>query len=246
MHESGLSSRWLALSAQAPSGVSSPALRATRLHLLLLTRLHLLLLTGLHLLLLTGHLHLLPATRCPPQAFDEMQFTKSAKVKSARDSSRKAREQLAASRHEAASSLREQKAGLAEARQQQLHDYSVGLKETVRAQASLLSFSPRTHLACPPLAASPCPLAVYLSHSARMQTSRASQVNSSVSERFVTPENSRRMLQHPHYSEVSAVAADVTSAVSREIAASPKRSRRPQSATGAAPAIGGPATPARK
>ena len=125
------------------------------------------------------------------KAFDEMQLQKSARVKAARDASRKSREQLAASRHEAATGLREMKAGLAEARQQQLHDFSVGLKETV---------------------------------------------NSSVSERFVTPDNSRRMLQHPHYSEVSAVVADVTSAVSREIAASPKRSRRPQP-TGA-PAIG--------
>ena len=54
--------------------------------------------------------------------------------------------------------------------------------------------------------------------------------NSSIATRFVAPEESRRMLQHPHYSEVSAVVADVTSAVSREIAASPKRNRRPASA----------------
>lgn len=54
--------------------------------------------------------------------------------------------------------------------------------------------------------------------------------NSSISQRFVAPDESRRMLQHPHYSEVSAVVADVTSAVSREIASSPKRNRRPASA----------------
>lgn len=52
-------------------------------------------------------------------------------------------------------------------------------------------------------------------------------VNASISTRFVHPESSRRMLQHPHYTEVAAVVADVTSSVSREIASSPRRSRRP-------------------
>lgn len=60
-------------------------------------------------------------------------------------------------------------------------------------------------------------------------------VNNCISERFVAPDNSRRMLQHPHYSEVSAVVADVTSPVSREIASSPKRNRRPQSALASLP-----------
>merc|ERR1712196_508540 len=46
--------------------------------------------------------------------------------------------------------------------------------------------------------------------------------NSSIAMRFVAPDESRRMLQHPHYSEVSAVVADVASA--------PKRNRRPPSA----------------
>jgi hypothetical protein len=34
------------------------------------------------------------------------------------------------------------------------------------------------------------------------------------------------MLQHPHYAEITAVAADVTSAISREIVANSKRLRR--------------------
>lgn len=62
-------------------------------------------------------------------------------------------------------------------------------------------------------------------------------VNAAITERFVPTDSSRRMLQHPHYSEVSAVVADVTSPVSREIAASPKRTRRPPSASGANPAL---------
>jgi len=51
-------------------------------------------------------------------------------------------------------------------------------------------------------------------------------VNEKVAERFVPVEHSRRMLQHPHYTEMTAVAADVTSAISREIASSPRRMRR--------------------
>jgi len=54
-------------------------------------------------------------------------------------------------------------------------------------------------------------------------------VNSLMSERFVQPESASKMLQHPHYAEVSAVTADVTSTISREIASSPRRSRRPAS-----------------
>lgn len=57
-------------------------------------------------------------------------------------------------------------------------------------------------------------------------------VNATISQRFVAADSSRRMLQHPHYSEVSAVVADVTSAISREIASSPARHRRPPSALG--------------
>lgn len=69
-------------------------------------------------------------------------------------------------------------------------------------------------------------------------------VNNTISERFVHPEASRRMITHPHYSEVSAVVTDVTSSVSREIASSPRRSRRPNSAPGpATPAIKGAAAP---
>jgi hypothetical protein len=60
-----------------------------------------------------------------------------------------------------------------------------------------------------------------------MQESQAAlvkqAVNSSASDKFVTPSNSRRMLQHPHYQEVTAVITDVTSHISREIAASPHR-----------------------
>jgi len=51
-------------------------------------------------------------------------------------------------------------------------------------------------------------------------------VNGKVAERFAPVEVSRRMLQHPHFAEVSAVSADVTSQISREIASSPRRMRR--------------------
>jgi hypothetical protein len=51
-------------------------------------------------------------------------------------------------------------------------------------------------------------------------------INTEVSSRFAPSEGARRMLQHPHYAEVSAVSADVTSAVSREIATSPRRTLR--------------------
>ena len=119
------------------------------------------------------------------KAFDEVQHQRSMRVKGMREAGRKAREALAAAKAEAANSMREQKQGFADQRQQQMHDYSIGLKEAA---------------------------------------------NSSIAQRFVTPDESRRMLQHPHYSEVSAVVADVTSAVSREIASSPKRNRRPPSA----------------
>ena len=52
-----------------------------------------------------------------------------------------------------------------------------------------------------------------------------SVVNASVDHKFATPSNSRRMLQHPHYQEVTAVLTDVTSSISKEIAASPRRNR---------------------
>lgn len=72
-------------------------------------------------------------------------------------------------------------------------------------------------------------------------------INGALTERFVPADSARRMLQHPHYSEVSAVVADVTSGISREIASSPKR-RRPISAGAANPAIAmaGQSPPARK
>jgi len=119
------------------------------------------------------------------KAFDEEQHQRSVRVKGMREAGRKAREALAAAKAEVAMSMREQKQGLAEQRQQQMHDHSVTLKELA---------------------------------------------NASIATRFVATDESRRMLQHPHYSEVSAVVADVTSAVSREIASSPKRNRRPASA----------------
>lgn len=80
----------------------------------------------------------------------------------------KARTALQKERAEAAAAMREQRHSLAEARQLQLTEHSLQVKETV---------------------------------------------NACVSERFVHPEASRRMLQHPHYSEVTAVVADVTSSV---------------------------------
>lgn len=58
-------------------------------------------------------------------------------------------------------------------------------------------------------------------------------VNDRVSDSFVAVDLSRRMLQHPHYAEVASVAADPTSAISREIAAAPRR-RRPPALTGTA------------
>jgi hypothetical protein len=55
-------------------------------------------------------------------------------------------------------------------------------------------------------------------------------VNSTIGNKFVQTEMARRMLQHPHYAEVSAVVTDVTSQISKEIAASPRR-RPPSGAT---------------
>ena len=46
-----------------------------------------------------------------------------------------------------------------------------------------------------------------------------SLVNTSTVSRFAQSADSRRMLQHPHFQEVSAVVTDVTSAISKEIAA---------------------------
>lgn len=48
-------------------------------------------------------------------------------------------------------------------------------------------------------------------------------VNQTATEKFATALNSRRMLQHPHYQEVTAVITDVTSSISKEIASSPRR-----------------------
>ena len=56
-------------------------------------------------------------------------------------------------------------------------------------------------------------------------------VNMHVADKFAPQTASRRMLQHPHYQEVTAVLTDVTSHVSKEIAASPRR-RLPQPGTG--------------
>jgi len=78
-------------------------------------------------------------------------------------------------------------------------------------------------------------------------------VNATISERFVQSDRARHMLQHPHYSEVTAVVTDVTSQVSKEIAASPRR-KPPSSAAAALGAAGGKSaalrmnsgTPARK
>merc|ERR1740138_1119967 len=60
-------------------------------------------------------------------------------------------------------------------------------------------------------------------------------VNATAAEKFATPLNSKRMLQHPHYQEVTAVVTDVTSQISKEIAASPRR--RPPSAGKAVAAV---------
>jgi len=73
----------------------------------------------------------------------------------------------------------------------------------------------------------------------KMQESHAALVkqvvNQTAVEKYATPINSRRMLQHPHYQEVTAVITDVTSQISKEIASSPRRR----------PAYGGkPGTPA--
>ena len=65
------------------------------------------------------------------------------------------------------------------------------------------------------------------------------RINDSVSERFAPVECSKRMLQHPHHAEMTAVVTDVTSPVSREIASSPRRVRRNPAAspTGGAGAL---------
>ena len=57
-------------------------------------------------------------------------------------------------------------------------------------------------------------------------------VYASVNQKFVPSLSSRRMLQHPHYAEVTAVVTDITSTISKEIASSPRR--RPPSAGSAA------------
>jgi len=65
-------------------------------------------------------------------------------------------------------------------------------------------------------------------------------VNTSVADKFASAQNSRRMLQHPHYQEVTAVLTDATSQISKEIAASPRR--RPPSGGKATPALRGPSS----
>ena len=127
--------------------------------------------------------------------------SRAAKAASSRDKARTARGALQAKRAEAAAALREQRLGFAEARQQQLTDHSLQVKEAV---------------------------------------------NGASSERFVQPEASRRMLQHPHYSEVAAVVADVTSSVSREIAASPRRRRPGAQAALTMQSPGSPQAPTRR
>ena len=59
------------------------------------------------------------------------------------------------------------------------------------------------------------------------QLAEREAVNNNIAATFVPAESTRRMIQHPHYQELTAVIVDPTSAVSREIAASPKRTRRP-------------------
>lgn len=61
-------------------------------------------------------------------------------------------------------------------------------------------------------------------------------VYANVTERFIPGSMSRRMFEHPHFAEVTAVVTDVTSQVSKEIANSPRR--RPQLASGNALAAG--------
>ena len=60
-------------------------------------------------------------------------------------------------------------------------------------------------------------------------------VYAAVNQKFVQPQSSRRMLQHPHYAEVTAVVTDITSTISKEIAQSPRW--RPPSTAGAAAAL---------
>ena len=64
-------------------------------------------------------------------------------------------------------------------------------------------------------------------------------VNNSVNGKFVDHTFARRMLQHPHYGEVSSVITDITSQISKEIAANPRR--RPQSGGAAATGKSAPA-----
>ena len=48
-------------------------------------------------------------------------------------------------------------------------------------------------------------------------------VMASAYDKFVAPTQTKRMLQHSHYAEVMAVMTDITSQISKEIAASPRR-----------------------
>jgi len=68
-------------------------------------------------------------------------------------------------------------------------------------------------------------------------------INGSMSEKFASSAESRRMLQHPHYQEMTAVLTDVTSQISKEIASSPRR-RPPSAGKAATPALRGPSVPA--
>jgi len=87
-------------------------------------------------------------------------------------------------------------------------------------------------------------------HKKRVQASMRSQqeeraalvkqvVNASMSDKFAAAPESRRMLQHPHYQEMTAVLTDVTSQISKEIASSPRR-RPPSASKAATPALRGP------
>jgi len=68
-------------------------------------------------------------------------------------------------------------------------------------------------------------------------------INGSMSEKFASSAESRRMLQHPHYQEMTAVLTDVTSQISKEIASSPRR-RPPSAGKAATPALRSPSATA--
>ena len=60
------------------------------------------------------------------------------------------------------------------------------------------------------------------------------KINAAVKKRFVSPIDSRRMMQHQHYTEMASVSTDRTSTISKEIAQSRPRLRSPSTGTSSA------------